>query len=117
MNVKKEKIKNYIFLHIILIIFYFCSVFSKLAGQSEFLSFEFCIFYGISIAILGIYAIFWQQILKRFSLTVAFINKAITIVWGILWGAMFFKEQITTNMIIGAVIVFVGVSLVVMSDE
>lgn len=117
MNVKKEKIKNYIFLHIILIIFSFCSVFSKLAGQSEFLSFEFCIFYSISIAILGIYAIFWQQILKRFSLIVAFINKAITIVWGILWGAMFFKEQITTNMIIGAVIVFVGVSLVVMSDE
>ena len=53
---KKEKIKNYIFLHIILLGFSFCGVFSKLAGSSDFLSFKFCMFYGISIVILGIYA-------------------------------------------------------------
>ena len=58
-----------------------------------------------------------KQILKKFSLTTAFINKAITIVWGMLWGVLFFKEQITVNMIIGAIIVFIGVSLVVISDE
>lgn len=116
-NVKREKIKNYIFLHIILLIFSFCGVFSKLAGSSDFLSLKFCLFYGLSIFILGIYAIMWQQVLKRFSLTTAFINKAITIVWGIVWGVLFFKEQITVNMIIGAIVVFIGVSLVVVSDE
>lgn len=114
---KKEKIKNYIFLHIILLGFSFCGVFSKLAGSSDFLSFKFCMFYGISIVILGIYALLWQQVLKRFSLTTAFINKAITIVWGIVWGALFFHEKITINMILGAIVVFIGVSLVVMSDE
>lgn len=111
------KIKDYILLHTLLFAFSFCSVFSKLAGSNEFLSFKFCLFYGISIIILGIYALLWQQILKKFSLTTAFINKAITIVWGMLWGVLFFKEQITVNMIIGAIIVFIGVILVVISDE
>ena len=75
------------------------------------------IFYGVSILILGMYAILWQQILKRFSLTTAFFNKAITIIWGMLWGIIFFKEAITINMIIGAIIVLIGVGLVVKDYE
>lgn len=114
---KKTKIKDYILLHILLAIFSFCSVFSKLAAGYEFLSFKFCLFYGISIVILGIYALLWQQILKKFTLTTAFLNKAVTIIWGIIWGFLFFGEPIKIQMIIGALIVFTGVSLVVMSDE
>ena len=117
MRMEKSKIKNYILLHILLFVFSFSGIFSKLAANNEFLSFKFCLFYGISIIILGIYAILWQQMLKRFTLTTAFLNKAITILWGILWGALFFGETIKITMIIGAVIVFIGVSLVVMSDE
>jgi drug/metabolite transporter (DMT)-like permease len=112
-----KKVGKYLYLHLLLFMFSFCGVFSKLAAQNEFLSLKFCIFYGIAILILGIYAIFWQQILKKFTLTTAFLNKAITIVWGIIWGLIFFKEKITINMIIGAVIVICGVCLVVMSDE
>lgn len=114
---KKKKINNYIFLHILLLFFSFCGVFSKLASQNEFLSIKFIIFYVISILILGIYAILWQQILKKFSLTTAFFNKAITIIWGMLWGIIFFKETITLNMIIGAIIVLIGVGLVVKDYE
>lgn len=117
MKESKSKIKNYIFLHILLLVFSFCSVFSKLAAGHEFLSFEFCLFYGISIVILGIYALLWQQILKKFTLTTAFLNKSVTIIWGIIWGAMIFGEPVKIQMIIGAIIVFIGVSLVVMSDE
>ena len=43
-------------------------------------------------------------------------NKAIEIAWGILWGFVFFGEQIKWNMIIGALIVIVGVIVVVKSD-
>lgn len=117
MKKSKSKIKDYIFLHILLIVFSLCSVFSKLAASKDFLSFEFCMFYGISIIILGIYALLWQQILKRFTLTTAFLNKAVTIIWGIVWGALIFGEAITIQMIIGAIIVFIGVSLVVIADE
>lgn len=112
-----KKVNKYISLHILLLMFSLCGVFAKLAAQNEFLSLNFCIFYGILILILGIYAIFWQQILKRFSLITAYINKAVTIIWGIMWGAIFFGENITITMIIGAFIVFIGVILVVISDE
>ena len=113
----KSKIKNYIWLHILLFIFSFCGVFSKLAANESFLSYKFCLFYGISLLILTIYAVLWQQILKRFNLTTAFLNKAITIFWGIIWGVCFFKETVKITMIIGSIIVFIGVSLVVIPDE
>ena len=114
---KMKKVNKYLYLHILLFFFSFCGVFSKFASQNEFLSMKFIIFYGISILILGIYAILWQQILKKFSLTTAFFNKAITIIWGMLWGIIFFKEAITINMIIGAIIVLIGVGLVVKDYE
>ena len=114
---KIKKVNKYLYLHLLLFFFSFCGVFSKLASQNEFLSMKFIIFYGISILILGIYAILWQQILKKFSLTTAFFNKAITIIWGMLWGIIFFKETITLNMIIGAIIVLIGVGLVVKDYE
>lgn len=112
-----KKVNKYIYLHILIFLYSFCGVFSKLASSNEFLSLKFCIFYGISIMILGIYAIFWQQILKKFSLTTAFFNKAVTIIWGMLWGILFFKETISINMIIGAIIVLIGVGLVVKDYE
>lgn len=111
------KINKYVWLHLLLFLFSFCAVFSKLAAQNEFLSLKFIIFYGISIFILGIYAILWQQILKKFDLTTAFFNKAVVVIWGMIWGAIFFKEQITIKMIIGVIIVLIGVGLVVKSDE
>lgn len=112
-----KKINKYVYLHLLLFMFSLCGVFSKLAAQNEFLSLKFCLFYGISIIILGIYAIFWQQILKHFSLTTAFFNKAVTIIWGMLWGVLFFEETVTLNMIIGTVIVLIGVGLVVKDYE
>lgn len=112
-----KKVNKYVLLHLLLFFFSFCGVFSKLAATNDFLSFKFCMFYGISILILGIYAILWQQILKRFSLTTAFFNKAVTIIWGMLWGAIFFKETITINMIIGTIVVLIGIGLVVKDYE
>lgn len=114
---KKIKVNKYIYLHFLLLLYSFCGVFSKLASQNQFLSIKFCLFYGTSLLILGIYAIFWQQILKKFSLTTAFFNKAVTIIWGMIWGVMFFSEKITLNMIVGTIIVLIGIGLVVKDYE
>ena len=76
-----KKINKYIGLHLLLFMYSFCGVFSKMAAQNEILSIKFCLFYGASLLILGLYAIFWQQVLKKFTLTTAFINKTITLVW------------------------------------
>ncbi len=66
---------------------------------------------------MGIYAIAWQQILKRLPLTVAYANKPVSLIWGMIWGSMLFREKITWNMILGAGIIFVGIYLVVTADE
>ena len=68
------------------------------------------------ILLLALYAIGWQQVIKRLPLSVAFANKAITIVWGIIWGFLFFDEQVTLGKLIGAVMVIIGIVLYAKED-
>ena len=112
-----KRIKYYLTLHIELIVYSLGGICSKMAAQNQFFSFWWLFWYGLVILNLGVYAIVWQQIIKHLPLTTAYANKAITIVWGMLWGIVFFSEQIKWNMIVGAVIVIIGVILVVKSDE
>ncbi len=114
---KKLNVKSFALLHVILLLYSFCSVFSKLASQQEFMSFQFFLFYGLVLLILGVYAILWQQVLKKMPLTTAFSNKAVVIVWGMMWGALFFAEKIHWYMIVGSIIIFAGVILVVSDYE
>ncbi len=107
----------FVALHILLAIYSLGGICSKLAGQQEFLSFWFVVYYALVLLNLGVYAIVWQQIIKRIPLTTAYANKAIVIIWGILWGFLIFEEQIKWNMIVGAAVVIVGIVLVVTADE
>lgn len=106
-----KKIKTLLCLHLLLMVYSFSGIFSKLASGQPFLSFKFIFFYGMIIFLLGIYAIFWQQIIKRMDLSEAYANKAVAIVWGIVWGFLFFHEAITIGKIIGAIIIIAGVVL------
>lgn len=103
-------------LHIMLMIYSLGGIFSKLAGKENFLSFKFCLYYAVIIGLLGFYAIGWQQIIKKLPLTTAFANKAVTVVWGIVWGCVFFNEKITIGKIIGASMVVLGVVIYAKSD-
>ncbi len=114
---KNNKIKYLIILHIEFLLFSLGGVCSKLAAQNQFLSFWWLFWYAQVLLNLAVYAIVWQQIIKHLPLTTAYANKAIGIVWGVLWGIVFFGEQIKWNMIVGALIVIAGVILVVESDE
>lgn len=112
-----QKGKQYLLLHILLLVFSFSPVFSKLAGRQPFLSKYNIIFYGLVLLILGIYAIFWQQIIKRIPLSTAYANRAITVVWGMLWGLWFFGEAITVQKLVGCAIVVAGVVLFAFSEK
>ena len=106
-----KKIKTYLFLHIVLIFYSITGVISKVASSVEFMSFEFILLYALVLVVLGFYAICWQQIIKRLPLTAAFANRAITVVWGIIWGIIFFQESITIGKVIGTILVIVGIVL------
>lgn len=72
---------------------------------------------GLVFVIMFGYAIIWQQILKRMPLTVAYANRPVTLIWGIIWGALIFGEKVTWNMIAGAAIIFAGIYLVTGEDS
>ncbi len=93
------------------------SVLSKLAAGVDPVSWEFLFMYAGIILILGVYAIGWQQILKRLPLTSAYANKAVTVVWGIIWGFLIFNEPLTLGRAIGAVVVMAGIVLFAYSDH
>lgn len=112
----KSKTKTLLLLHVMLMVYSLSGICSKYASRQKFLSLKFCLLYGCIIFLLGIYAIAWQQVIKRLALTTAFANKAVTIVWGIIWGLLFFKEQVSVTKIIGALVVIAGVVLYAIAD-
>ena len=77
-----SRAKTLIALHLLLLVYSLSGIFSKNAAHEPFLSPMFILLYGGMLAILFIYAIGWQQILKRLSLSMAFANKAVTVIWG-----------------------------------
>lgn len=116
-NAEGGRLGVYLLLHLLLAAFSFNGVFSKLASQYPFLSVKFILFYGCSIMVLGIYAIGWQQVIKHLPLTTAYANRAVTVVWGIVWGVLLFHEQLNAPKVIGALVVLAGVALFAWADN
>lgn len=110
------RLKTLFALHILLMVYSVSGIFSKLAAGFDFLGWQFVGCYAAIIGLLGVYAIGWQQIIKRLPLTTAYANRAVAVVWGIIWGAVFFGEGITLTKIIGAVFVIGGVVLFAKAD-
>ena len=103
-------------LHALLALYSLCSICGKLAAGFEFMSPGFILCYGGMILVLGLYAIGWQQVIKRMPLTSAYANKAVTIVWGIVWGVLLFHEAVTPAKLLGAAVVLAGVVLFSIAD-
>lgn len=113
----KDNIKWLIILHVIILIYSINGICSKTAAQYDFLSFNWIIFYGMVIALLGFYAIAWQQVIKHLPLVMAYANKAVTTIWGLIWGLLVFGEAITWQKVVGAIVIILGVYLVVTGEE
>lgn len=113
----KSRIKSYILLHIIVFIYSMSNILSKKAAFEEFLSMKFIMLYGLVLVCMGIYALVWQQVIKKLPLNVAFANKSVTVIWGMVWGCIFFHESITSKMVLGALIVIAGVIMVITGGE
>ena len=117
-NIKRAK--DYLFLHLSIFLFSFTGVFSKIASvqynRRGFKNPLLYLFLVLMLANCGIYAIVWQKILKKFELSIAYVNKSIYLIWAQLWAVVIFNENLTRNNVIGLFIVLIGV-LVVQSYE
>lgn len=114
---KKSLAKTYALLHLAVFIMSISSICSKKAAGFEFMSFGFIAFYAGVILALGVYALIWQQVLRKIPLTNAFVNKSALLVWSLIWGVTLFDETVTIQKVIGLIIVFCGVFLVISGSK
>ena len=103
-----HKIKNLSLLQGVIMIYTISGVMSKEASVSGDDLGRFLFFFGMEFVILGIYALLWQQMIKRFELSVAYANRSMAIVWSMVWAVIFFHDTITIQNIIGVVLVVAG---------
>lgn len=116
---KKQKVdwRLIALLQLCILAFSMSSVLEKLAANQPFLSMDWILLYAGALLIIGLYALAWQQFLKRIPLSTAYANRAMTMLWSMAFGVLFFKETITWNMVLGVIVIAVGVYFVVTGDE
>ena len=112
-----KNIKSYFLLHIGLFIFSLGLIASKLCSKEQFLSSRYILFFGLQLFTLFIYALIWQKVLKDIPLVIAYANKGITIIWGMLIGYLIFNEPITIANVVGALIIIVGIIIIGMGEK
>ena len=108
-----SKLKDYIQLHLNILLFSLTSVFSKAASVQDnkhgLSSPLLYLFLFLMVANCGIYAITWQQVIKKFSLSTAYANKSVYLLWSQIWAVLIFHENLSIQNIIGILVVLFGV--------
>ena len=87
------------------------SIATKYASQHEFLSKAYCVGVICAVFILGLYAVCWQQILKRVELSTAYMFKGTSLIFIMLFAFALFGEAITIMNVIGAIVIVIGITL------
>lgn len=110
------KVKNQVVLQLLNILFSFSSVLMKVASDRMqvhgFFSIPTFLAIGGYLIILAIYAFFWQRIIKRVSLSTAYLSKGLVIFWTLLLSAAIFGEGITAWNLVGTAVIVAGTVLV-----
>lgn len=114
---KKINWKDIVFLQIIVMIFSLTSVTAKFASMQDAFTSSFFLFYGAELAILAVYALLWQQAIKKFDISVAYANKAMVLLWGLLWGTVIFRDAVNAKEIAGVALVIIGVIVINRGDN
>ncbi len=114
---KNFRWKDILMLQAVFLIYSGPSVVAKFASNEELFSLPFILFYGLDVVILGIYALLWQQVIKKFELSVAYANKAVTLLWALIWGIFIFHEKITVFKTAGILLVMAGIFILNSEEE
>lgn len=109
MKKKKIGIVDILQLQGAVIVYSLSTVAANFASKNEFLSLGYIFFFGCEFVILAIYALIWQQMIKKFQLSIACANKAVTLLWSMLWNFLIFSTGITPFKVVGVLLVVVGV--------
>ena len=92
-------------------------IFMRLAAAHPFLSGIYIAFVACAVAVLGLYAVIWQQILGRMNLGLAFVFRGLGILFTLLICHFVFSETITMNNMVGAGLIVMGIILFAWMDK
>lgn len=112
MNKNGVSIKNVIQLQAVIIIYTISSIMAKFASANNGEPLRFILFFGLEFVFLGIYALLWQQMIKKFDLSVAYANRSMALLWSMIWAVIFFHDRITVKNIIGVILVMIGTIII-----
>ena len=110
-----KNIRNIIMLQGVVIIYTISGIMSKNASAHSGEPAKFLFFVGMDFFFLGVYAILWQQLIKRFELSAAYANRSMAILWSMIWATLFFHDDITVKNIFGALLIVAG-TLIINTD-
>lgn len=106
---KKVGIRQILMLQLVVMVYTVSTIIGKFAaGAADVSLLRFLLLYGAEIGVLGVYAILWQQMIKRFELSVAYANRAAALLWSLLWAVLIFGEALTAKKVMGALLVVAG---------
>lgn len=106
-----KSIPHYITL-ILAIAFYSCvGICTRYAAEYPFLSMPYIAMVAGAVAILGIYAIAWQQIIRLMPISTAYMFRGLGIVFTLIMCHYIFNEAISTQNIVGSAIIIGGITL------
>lgn len=109
---KLKGLKDILLLQAVVMIYTMASVCSKFAAGEEPMSLNFLLFYCADIAFLGIYAICWQQMIKKFELSIAYANRSVALLWSLLWSILVFREALSLKQVMGVLLVLLGTVII-----
>ena len=109
MKKKKLGIVDLLQLQSAVVVYSLSTVAANLASKHDFLSWGYILYFGLEFVILAAYALIWQQMIKKFQLSIAYANKALTLMWSMVWNFIIFHNGITPFKVVGVVLVVIGV--------
>lgn len=108
---------HYLLLHLLFVIYALNTLLGRMAAPYGWADWRKYAFLAGVLFLLGVYAVGWQIILKRFNLGVAYANRAVVVLWGVLLACLFLGEKFSWTLALGAALVVSGIILVSTAED
>ena len=87
------------------------SIFTKMESGQVFLSWPYMLWIIGAVTVMGLYAVFWHQLLTRLPLSTAYMFKGTSLIFVLIISALVFGESISLTNVIGSAIIITGIIL------
>lgn len=113
---RKNRMIRYIEMQLLNILFSLAGVTVKFASNSwsdnGLFSLHTMLVIAAYVGMMAVYAFFWQRVIKKVSLSSAYLCKGLSMFWAMLWSVLILGEFMTVKNVIGALMIFSGTLLV-----